>query len=309
MIPLVKTKFGPLGIGLMLAWAFAASWAWAEDNPEILKDVEIGQIDEQTMHVDIVRPLHSPYSPMPVVFTIHSGGWKDGTYHNYYGTGNLAQKGFLVVSIEYHAISATLHWPVQLQDCLRAVRWMRVNAAKYNADPNRFATYGTSAGGHLATAVAIYADDPRFADPAYPGVSAAVQAVISGDGPLDILTSQQNHTNAPVSWNEKTLAGGTPEEKPEAWKEITMALHVSNKLPPFFIWHGDQDKSVPIAEAMSFVDALKKAGVPVEFVIVKNGMHDAFKAADKSKPTDPAPFALVAQIDDFLIKYLAPPAK
>jgi acetyl esterase/lipase len=283
--------------------------ARADGDFEVLQDVEVGRVGGQMMHVDIERPLHPPYRPMPVIFTMHAGGWKDGTYHNCFGWGNLATAGFMVVSIEYHPISATEHWPVQLQDCLRAVRWMRVNAARYNADPNHFAAYGTSAGGHLAACIAVYGDDPKYADPAYPGVSAEVQAVVSGDGPLDILTTENNHTNAKVKWNEETLAGGTPAQQPEAWNEITLSRHVSGQLPPFFIWHGEKDDVIPVEGTVHFVDALKSAGVPVEFIIVKNGGHTAFYPVDKTQPIVPDGKTLISKTEAFLKKYLVVPGK
>lgn len=305
MIEMVKIKTALLaGCWALILSGMAPFTARAQGGSEILKDVEIGQAGSQMMHVDIMRPLHSPYSPMPVVFTMHAGGWKDGTYHNCFGRGNLAAKGFLVVSIEYHPESATEQWPVQLQDCLRAVRWMRANAAKYNADPNHFAACGESAGAHLAACVAVYGDDPKFADPAHPGVSAGVQAVVCGDGPFDVLSSENAHTNSAYRWNIETLLGGTPAQKPDAWNEATLVLHITNKLPPFFIWHGEKDDVVPIDEAIHFTDALQKASVPVEFIIVKNGKHDAFTPSDKTQPTDPTGMALISRMDDFLTKNL-----
>ena len=277
--------------------------ASAQGKFETLKDIEIGLSGTTMMHVDMIRPTEPPASPMPVVFVMHSGGWKDGSYHNCIGRGDMYKKGFVVVSIEYHPAGVNARWPMQLQDCLRAVRWMRTNAAKYHVDPNRFAAFGESAGAHLATCVAVYGDDPRFQESEnYPGVSAKLQAVVLGDGPLDIISSNKNHTNPKLKWNIENLLGGTLEKKPDAWKEACMVLHVSKALPPFFIWHGEKDNVISIDEAIHFVDALKREGVPVEFIPVKNGGHDAFG----SKEADPGPNVVQDQMIAFLKKYLPP---
>ena len=262
---------------------------------------------DQMMHVDIRRPISPQPKPMPVVFMMHSGRWKDGTYHNCFGRSSLWTKGYTIVSIEYHPIP-TARWPVQLQDCLRAVRWMRANAAKYNVDPNRFAVSGESAGAHLAACVVVYGDDPKYADKDFPGVSAAVQAAVIGDGPLDILWSNRNHADEKLKWNVATLLGGSPEKNPEAWNEACMVLHVTKKLPPFFIWHGDKDNVIPIVEANHFVEALEKEGVPVEFIAVKGGGHDAFSPVDKAVPIEPGGNTILARMNVFLDKYLADPA-
>jgi acetyl esterase/lipase len=288
--------------------AHPVSSAFAQQaGVETIKDIEVGKSGDQMMHVDIQRSTKPQPNPMPVVFTMHSGGWKDGTHHNCFGRGSLWTKGYTIVSIEYHPAGPNARWPVQLQDCLHAVRWMRANAAKYNVDPNRFAVSGESAGAHLATCVAVYGDDPKYADKDFPGVSAAVQAVVIGSGPLDILSSNRNHTDQKLKWNVENLLGGNPERKPEEWNEACMVLHVSEKLPPFFIWHGEKDSVIPIDEANHFVEELKKEGVPCEFIPVKNGGHDALRSVQKDAPLEPDGNVVLKQMTAFLDKYVKQP--
>ena len=49
--------------------------------------------------------------------------------------------------------------------------------------------------------------------------------------------------------------------------------YVSKQTPPFLVVHGDQDPLVPYGQSVLLVDALKAAGVPVEFRTVKGGGH------------------------------------
>jgi len=273
--------------------------------PVITKDIEIAQVDGKPLHVDMAVPSPAPAGKMPVVFSIHGGGWKDGTHHNLGRLyRDLTGKGFIVVSIEYRPIPVSV-WPAQLEDCLRAVRWMRANASNYQADPDRFAAWGESAGAHLAACTAIYAEDPAFADPgAFAGVSAKLQAVVCGSTPADVLYSEINNLNKGVRWNLETLMGGPPEKREAAWKQATCALHARKELPPFFLYHGDRDNVIPVAESEHFADALKAVGVPVELVIVKGGGHDSFTPVDKTKPIQPDGITLLNEMVTFLEAHL-----
>ena len=292
---------------VILAFGFAAkltSPLRAAETFDDLKDIEIGLSGAQMMHVELIRPNHSPFNPVPVVFIIHAGGWMGTNYAGGHGRGDLVAKGFAVVNIEYHPAGPGARWPVPLMDCLRAVRWMRANATKYNVDAHHFAVYGESAGAHLSACVAAYGDDPKFAEKEnYPGVSAAVQAVVLGDGPMDILSTNKNHTGK-IEWNLENLLGGNPAQKTEEWNEACLILHINKYLPPYFIWHGDKDEVIPIEGTARFVEALEQAGVPVEFITVKGGKHDAFTPADKAVPIDPDGQTIISRMTAFLKKNL-----
>lgn len=42
-----------------------------------------------------------------------------------------------------------------MEDAKAAIRYMRANAAKFQADPDRFVVMGESAGGHLASMLGL----------------------------------------------------------------------------------------------------------------------------------------------------------
>ena len=296
---MTNLKIAPGLLGSVVAAVFATG-AYAQ-NYQITKDMEVGLSGTQTMHVDMLQPNHAAV-PTPVIFMIHAGGWKDGTYHGSFGRGNFYDKGYTIVSIEYHPAGGNARWPVQLYDCLRAIRWMRSNAAKYNVDPDRFAVGGDSAGAHLAACVGLYADDAKYQEKDnYPGVSAKVQAVFCGDGPLDIITSEKANTNPKYRWNIENLIGGGPDKFPEAWSEACIVNHVSKSLPPFFVVHGDQDNVVPIAESQRFADEMTKVGATVEFIPVKGGGHDALAHPNAISPTGTE---VLRRLADFLQKHI-----
>jgi acetyl esterase/lipase len=51
------------------------------------------------------------------------------------------------------------------------------------------------------------------------------------------------------------------------------ALYVSKDTAPFLIVYGDQDNLVPLAQSEALAEALKKAGVEVNLVVIKGNGH------------------------------------
>jgi dipeptidyl aminopeptidase/acylaminoacyl peptidase len=99
------------------------------------------------------------------------------------------------------------------------------------------------------------------------------------------------------------LFGGTFKEKPEVWRQASPLACVASNSAPFLIVHGDQDNLVPMAMAESLTAALKQAGVPVNFIRVKNGDH-GLRAAQGVPAAEPNEAMLQKIVLTFLDKYL-----
>ena len=96
--------------------------------------------------------------------------------------------GYAAASVEYRFASKA-KFPAQIQDCQAAVRWLRGNAKKCNLDPERFAVWGESAGGHLAALLGTAGGSGAF-EPVggYRDQSDRVQAVCDFFGPANFMT-------------------------------------------------------------------------------------------------------------------------
>jgi acetyl esterase/lipase len=125
--------------------------------------------------------------PFPTVIWIHGGGWKGGSRTDVFQAYRLVCSGYAVASIDYR-LSGTAPFPAQIYDVKAAIRFLRANAKTYNLDPQRFATFGSSAGGHLAALAATSAGVADLEDMTLgnPGVSSAVSAAVVWYGPTDI---------------------------------------------------------------------------------------------------------------------------
>ncbi|MBR2823508.1 MAG: alpha/beta hydrolase [Clostridia bacterium] len=193
-----------------------------------------------------------------------------------------AERGYAVACIEYRH-SGIGHFPDQLIDVKTAVRFLRANAAKYGIDPERIATMGRSAGGHLSSWMAMNTDG--FDSEEWADYSSAVKAAVDFFGPVDIkecnLIEIERFKNPNHRWHkiEEThggaLLGGDPATMVERSDAASPIFHISEKTAPIIILHGDQDPLVPVSMSEAFYDRLVKAGLEAqsELYIVKNGGH------------------------------------
>jgi len=264
----------------------------ALDGVELLRDVEIGTGGGRALHADIARPKTPPAGLMPAVLWIHGGGWTSGSHHDLQQTVQLANHGYLVLSVEYRFVNEAI-WPAQIQDCKLAVRWLRANAAKYQVNPDRIGCWGASAGGHLAALMGVTRDKPDLeGNGGSAGFSSRVQAVVDFCGPTD-FKGRSDVT--------RKMAGGTYEEKPGVFKQMSPLENVNPKACPFLIVNGEKDTTVPLFHAQLMTEALKQANVPVELIIVKNAGHGyTFVAPPGGPPAQPSPAEVDAAVLNFL---------
>jgi acetyl esterase/lipase len=151
-----------------------------------------------------------------------------------------------------------------------AVRWLRANAETYRLDPNRFAAWGLSAGGHLVAMLGTAGDVAEFEVGENLEVSSRVQAVVDYFGPTDFLQMDVHRLpdglvhDAPDS-PESKLVGGPIQEHKSRVARANPITYVSKDDSPFLIIHGDKDSLVPYHQSVLLNDALEEADVPVTF--------------------------------------------
>lgn len=222
-------------------------------------------------HERHVLDLYLPDSstPAPVVIWVHGGGWDAGDKKNS-PARRLVDRGYAVASINYrysrHAI-----FPAQIHDVKAAVRFLRANAGEYNLDPDRFAAWGASAGGHLVALLGVSGGigelEGDLGD--HRDVPSNVQAVIDWFGASELRKPDE----LPLNNNRIKLLGGRSEEKPELAALASPLAFVSPGDPPFLIMHGDQDKTVDLEHSIRLERALREANVPVTLIVLPGAGH------------------------------------
>ena len=217
---------------------------------------------------------------LPLIIWIHGGAWRGGDKTHYMPIEYL-KAGYAGASLNYR-LSQHAIFPAQIEDVKAAVRWLRANAETYRLDPNRFAAWGSSAGGHLVAMLGTAGDVKEFEVGKNLEVSSRVQAVVDYFGPTDFLQMDAHRLpdglvhDAPDS-PESQLVGEPIQEHQDRVARANPVTYVSKDAPPFLIVHGDKDPLVPYQQSVLLNDALKKAGVPVTFYKVEGGGHGWFK--------------------------------
>ena len=217
---------------------------------------------------------------LPLIIWVHGGAWRGGDKAHYTPMEYL-KGGYAGASINYR-LSQHAVFPAQIEDVKAAVRWLRANAETYRLDPNRFAAWGSSAGGHLVAMLGTAGDVDAFEVGANLEVSSKVQAVVDYFGPTDFLQMDAQSLpdglvhDAPDS-PESQLVGGPIQEHKDRVASANPITYVSKNDPPFLIINGDQDKLVPYHQSVLLKDALEQAGVPVTLYKVEGGGHGWFK--------------------------------
>lgn len=272
-------------------------------------DLVYATLGATPLRLDLYLPTGAS-GPRPTLIFIHGGGWAGGDKAPIPGPCVTAlNQGFAVASVNYRLTTqaalfapASVTFPAQIHDVKGAVRWLRANAAAFQLDPTRFASFGTSAGGHLSALLATSGGAPELEGTVGGnlGFSSRVQVAADFFGPTDLLNmnldvlappgSAIDHDapNSPESallgWNGAGQGVGDIRanlSNPAApYPALVQLANWANPItwigagdPPMFIGHGTNDTSVPVRQSTRLSAALFAAGVPHDFRAVPLAGH------------------------------------
>jgi acetyl esterase/lipase len=280
-----------------------AAFALARDAYKITPDVVYGHKAGMALTFDVIRPRNP--NGAAVLFMV-SGGWvsfwvppeafvdpkffsdpKFAESFKYFR--ELVDHGYTLFIVR-HGSSPQFKVPEAVADVRRAVRFIRLNAAKYDIDSNRIGVCGGSAGGHLSLMLGVASDNgDKNAKDEVDRTSDRVAAVVAYFPPVDLR-----------EWVGK-LTDRFPALAfdPKLAESVSPLLYVSADDPPTLLIHGDKDSLVTLDNSERIRVAFEMEHVPSDLIIMKGAGHGfaGKQAADASK-------ALIAWFD----KYLAQPA-
>jgi acetyl esterase/lipase len=216
----------------------------------------------------------------PLVVWVHGGAWMlndkyaDMSYMKNTVKGFI-ENGYALASVDYR-YSTTAPFPAQIQDCNQAVEFLYQHALEYKLDKNRIALIGFSAGGHLASLMALSNNnDVTEFNPAGNKLHFKIKCVLDFYGPSDFImlasnpdTTVNNRRN-PVS----ILLGAMAVDRPDIAKRASPVSYVDKGDPPFLIVQGEKDESVPNTQSKILSSWLTIAGVKNQLLIVPNAPH------------------------------------
>lgn len=116
-------------------------------------DIRYGE-DADCQVLDVYRPKEKEGEALPVIISIHGGGWVYGDKERYqFYCMSLAQRGFAVVNFTYR-LAPEYKFPASQEDTNLVVTWVLAHAEEYGFDTEHVFMVGDSAGAH---ALGIYA--------------------------------------------------------------------------------------------------------------------------------------------------------
>jgi acetyl esterase/lipase len=217
-------------------------------------DVIYGRVEGSALLANIAYP-DGP-SLKPAIISVHGGRWRAGNRADASSikVAQWAEFGYFAMSIDYRLVGGSPA-PAPYLDLLCAIRWVHAHAEEYRIDPERIYLIGQSAGGHMVSLAATVGETgyPRVGG--WEKARSDVRAVISVAATYELNT---------LSWgNLWTPIAGNVEELRRAASPIT---HVGPATRPLLVIHSDDDKSVPVQQAVDMAAKLKAAGVQTRFV-------------------------------------------
>jgi len=247
-------------------------------EPEIaLGKIETFAIDAPGRRIP-VRMYHPPgyeeAGPLPLLLYFHGGGHVIGDLDTHdQAVRNLCkQANCVAISVDYRK-GPENPFPGAVEDCFFATEYFVERAGLYGIDPTRVAVGGDSAGGNLATVVALMARDAGGPDLCfqlliypvvdYAGGFPSYDAYGEGFGILETKT---------VEWfRERYLSA--PEDVKD-WRVSPLHAPSHRGLPPALIQLAELD--VLHDEGLIYAERLREAGVPVDVLKYEGQVHAFF---------------------------------
>jgi len=199
---------------------------------------------------------------VPVVVWIHGGGFTSGDRRYLPLTmepgsvfAAVTEAGLACATVDYR-LAAEAGWPAQRDDVAAAISFLRARAGEYGLDASRLATWGESAGGHLALMAGL----------TDPGIAAVVAWYPLTD--LALLPASAFEGGA-----QTRLFGRLAADAPDVLAEASPITYVSAASPPCLLVHGDGDVTLPALHSERFHQALSAAGVESACQIVPGAGH------------------------------------
>ena len=189
---------------------------------------------------------------------IHGGGWVFGTLDDYDDVCRrlAVNSGQAVLSVDYR-MAPEFAFPIPLEDCIKATKWARDNAAALGCDPNRMVVCGDSAGGNLSTLVTQHSGvNFKMQLLVYPATDArCLTESYRNNGSGYLLTA-----NAMKWFMDHYLSGGQGSANDPRVSPALASDEILAKMPPTMVITAEYD---PLCdEGEQYAQKLNSLGVP-----------------------------------------------
>ena len=257
-----------------------------------MKPIKYQTRDGLTIHGYLTLPKNKEAKNLPVVVNPHGGPELRDSWGYNPEVQFLANRGYAVLQMNFRCSrgygrafweAGFKQWGLAMQDDITdGVHWLIEQGI---ADPKRIAIYGASYGGY-ATLMGIVKEPDLFA------------CAIDKIGPSNLFTFL---ASVPAYWKpalkELYEKWGHPEEDADYLKAVSPVFHVDKIKTPLMIAQGANDPRVKQAESDQMVEALRKRGIDVKYILKEDEGHGFHKEENKME--------FYREMEAFLAKYLS----
>jgi acetyl esterase len=245
-------------------------------EPEAVAKVEDRKIPGPAGSIPVRIYTPAGKGPFPVLVFYHGGGWVIGDLESHDGLCRALTNaaGCVTVAVDYR-LAPEAKFPAAVDDCYAATRWVAANAAQLNADANRLAVGGDSAGGNLSAVISIMARDQKtpkinFQLLIYPGTDMTCSA------PSHKTNTEYVLTPGDMAWfMGHYLRNDADRRDPLASPSFAASF---KGLPPALIITAEFD---PLRdEGEDYGRKLREAGVPVQVSRYEGMVHGFVSMSD-----------------------------
>jgi len=242
-------------------------WLNENDLAEV-KPILYKSRDGLTIHGYLTLPKGKAPKNLPVVVNPHGGPWARDIWGFNSEVQFLANRGYAVLQMNFRGSTgygrkfweiSFKQWGKTMQDDVSdGVKWL---IAQGIADPKRIAIYGGSYGGYATLAGLAFSPDLYACGVDYVGVS-------------NLFTFMKS---IPPYWKPYLdmfyeMVGDTKKDS-VLMASASPVYHVDKIKAPLFVAQGAKDPRVNIDESNQIVEALKKRGIDVPYMVKDNEGH------------------------------------
>ncbi|MCI8557449.1 MAG: alpha/beta hydrolase [Lachnospiraceae bacterium] len=190
--------------------------------------------------LDVYRPVNAGDEKLPVVVSVHGGGWVYGDKSRYqYYCMSLAERGFAVVNFSYR-LAPEHKFPAPLEDTCMVFSWIQIHAEKYGFDMAHIFAVGDSAGGHTLALFCVMCTNPDYCSryifsppkdfvPAAVALNCAVHQITVSDKPKDKFSTDLMTDYLEHKGNSEELS------------LVNVSEWITKEFPPTFLMTAEDD--------------------------------------------------------------------
>jgi len=216
--------------------------------------------DDKWQVLDVYRPKQAEGQRLPVIVSVHGGGWVYGDKERYqYYCMSLSQQGFAVVNFTYR-LAPEFKFPASMEDTNLVFRWVLTHGSEYGFDTDHVFAVGDSAGAQMLGLYCCICTDADYAArfPFSPPARFVPTAVALNCGIYEVMPAGKKDLSANL------MADYLPQKgSPEELEMISVIRHVNPGFPPAYIMTSAGDFLREAAPPM--VQRLKTMGVSVSY--------------------------------------------